>query len=77
MLISPAWQSSALINAAPGLVGFPMFQHLAGCNLIFPLHRHDGAETAQVKFVFDSTAGLLPRFTAREEKSQIPALLII
>lgn len=54
-----------------------MFQHLMGCNLIFPLHTHDGSETAQVKFVFDLTAGLLPRFTATEEKSQIPALLII
>lgn len=77
LLISPAWRSSALINVALGLVRFPMFQHLTGCNLIFPLHTHDGSEPAQVKFVFDSTAGLLPRFTTTEKKSQIPVLLII
>lgn len=72
LLISPAWRSSALINVALGLVRFPMFQHLTGCNLIFPLHTHDGSEPAQVKFVFDSTAGLLPRFTTTEKspKSQ-------
>lgn len=46
-----------------------MFQHLTGCNLIFPLHTHDGSEPAQVKFVFDSTAGLLPRFTTTGKKS--------
>lgn len=62
---------------ALGLVRFPMFQHLTGCNFIFPLHTHDGSETAQVKFVFDLTAGLFPRFTTTEEKSQSPALLII
>lgn len=67
LLISPAWQSSALISVALGLVQFPMFQHLTGCNLIFPLHTHDGSEPAQVKFVFDSTAGLLPRFTTKSQ----------
>lgn len=77
LLISPAPPSSALINVALGLGRFPMFQHLTGCNLIFPFHWRDGSARAQVKFVFDLTAGLLPGFTATEEKSQIPALLII
>lgn len=31
LLISPAWQSSALINVAFGLLRFPIFQHLTGC----------------------------------------------
>lgn len=62
---------------ALGLVQFPMFQHLTGCNLIFPFCTPDGSETAQVKFVFDLTAGLLPSVTTTEEMFQIPALLII
>lgn len=75
-LISPAWQSSALINVALRSVPFPMFQHLTGCNFIFPFPTHDGSETVQVKIVFDPTAGLLPSFTTTEENSKISALLI-
>ena len=54
-----------------------MFQHLPGCNLISPFPTHDGSETAQVRFVFDSTAGLLPVFVTTEEKSQTLAILLI
>lgn len=73
LLISPARQGTALINMALGLLRFPMFQHLTGCNLIFPFRPHDGSETAQVKFVFDSTAGLLPSFKPQKKspKSQL------
>lgn len=69
-LISPTWQSSALITTALGSVRFPMFQHLTGCNLIFPLRMHDGSKPVQVKLVFDPAAGLLPGFTTMEEKSK-------
>jgi hypothetical protein len=55
---------------ALGSVQVPMFQHLTGCNLIFPFCTHDGSKPVQVKFVFDRTAGLLPGFTTMEEKSQ-------
>lgn len=77
-LISPAWQSSALIIVALGSVPFPVFQHLTGCNLIFPFRMHDGSKPVQVKFVFDPTAGLLPGFTTMGKKNpQTSALLII
>lgn len=62
---------------ALALVGFPVFQHLPGCNLISPFSTHDQSETPQVRFLFDSTAGLLPGFPTTEEKSQTLAVLII
>lgn len=65
------------MNITLGLIPFPMFQHLMGCNFIFSFHTHDGSETAQVMFVFDSTAGLCLSFTVSEEKSQILVLFIL
>lgn len=74
-LISPSRQSSALINVALGLARFPMFQHLPGCNLISPFPTHDGSAAAQVRFVFDSTAGLLPGFTTTEKRPKLRQFL--